>query len=272
MERSSLNPPGVPHRPVYSVFTKLVLGTALVAALAFTGCESNLQKYRDQGVLEYQKGDYSNSLVSLTKALSYDEFDPKSNAYAGMIHYQAGEYVQAAYHFQVALQADPSSEEAKNGLTETYIKQGKPDQALDALERSSEMAQKVDDPRWEKTNVKRHYTKGTEERLFLGKVDDRMRIARTYEKLGDYDNALVYYKKALELDPESVDVLMAAANLAEKAGNKPEAREYLRRAYGIDPGAKGLTDAMTRNGLAISDVLDVPATKPAGVPAATAPQ
>jgi tetratricopeptide (TPR) repeat protein len=245
-----------------------VLPAAVLAAglVVLPGCESNLEKYRKQGVALYQKEQYDQSLQTLNKALTYDQFDAQSNAYAGLIYYRSGNYVQAAYHFNVALQADPSSEEAKSGLTATLIKQDKPDQALDALERAAEMAEKIDDPRWEKSNIKRKYTKDVEERLYLGKVQDRLRIGRTYEKLGDYDNALVYYKKAQELAPRNGQVLMELAALAEKAGNPGQARDYLRQAYLADPGTPGLTEAMTRNGLAISEVIGVPAKQGAAIP------
>jgi tetratricopeptide (TPR) repeat protein len=245
--------------------TPAKLAAAAALALALTvlpGCETKLEHFRKQGISLYKAEKYDDSLAALNTALTYDQFDAKANAYAGLIQYRAGNYVQAAYHFNLALQADPSSEEAKDGLTATYIKQGKPDQALDALERAAKMAEKVQDPRWEKSNIKRKYIHDVEERMYLGKVDDRLRIGRTYEQLGDYDNAQVYYQKALERSPKDGTVLMALANLAEKAGNKAQARTYLTRAYIADPGTPGLVDAMTRNGLAISDVLGAPARTP----------
>jgi tetratricopeptide (TPR) repeat protein len=241
-------------------FRLLPLAALAPVLMALPGCESGLEHYRKQGITLYQQEKFDDSLQSLNKALTYDQFDAQSNAYAGLIQYRAGNYVQAAYHFQLALQADPSSEEAKDGLTATLIKQGKPDQALDALERASQMADRVDDPRWLKSNAKVRYQKQVEERLFLGKVDDRVRIARTYEKLGDYDNAALYYKKAAEKNPRDGSILLALANLAEKAGNKGDAREYLRQAYLVDPATPGLTDAMTRNGLAISEVVGAPSS------------
>jgi len=239
-----------------TLFRHALCAGALLGALSLVpGCMSDLERYRKEGIAQYKADQFDQSLETLNKALSNDQFDAQSNVYAGLIHYRAKNYVQAEYHFRLALQADPSSEEAKAGLTATLIAKGQPDKALDALERAAEMAEKVDDPRWQKTEIKRPYTKGVEERLFLGKVNDRIRIARAYERLGDYDNALVYYKKALEISPENANVLMSIADLAEKAGNKAEARAYLARAYRKDPALPGLTEAMTRNGLAISDVL-----------------
>ena len=232
-----------------------LLLAGVVSLTLLTGCESGVEKYRKAGIAQYEKGDYEHSLNTLNKALTYDQFDAKSNAYAGLIQYREGNYEQAVYHCKVALQSDPSSEEAKDGLTAALIKLDKPDQALDYLERASAMADKVKDPRMAESASKIPLQLETEERLYKGKGGDRVRIARAYEKLGDYDNALVYYKKALAMDPTNARVLMATADLLAKAGNKAGAREYYIRAYNVDPATPGLTDAMTRNGIAISDVI-----------------
>lgn len=232
-----------------------LLLVGVVSLTLLTGCESGVEKYRKAGVAQYEKGDYEHSLNTLNKALSYDQFDAKSNAYAGLIQYREGNYEQAVYHCKVALQSDPSSEEAKDGLTAALIKLDKPDVALDYLERASAMADKVKDPRMAQSASKIPLQLETEARLYKGKGGDRVRIARAYEKLGDYDNALVYYKKALAMDPTNGRVLMATAGLLEKAGNKAGAREYYIRAYNADPATPGLTDALTRNGIAISDVI-----------------
>jgi tetratricopeptide (TPR) repeat protein len=239
------------------------MGLTLVV---LTACAQPLERYRKQGIALYNQDQYDQSLQVLNKALSYDQFDPQANTYAGLVHYRAGNYEQAVYHFKVALQADPSSEKAKNGLTAALIKLDKPDMALDYLERASAMAAKVKDPRREKSDVRRFYLHQTEENLFLGKGGDRMRIAKAYELLGDYDNALVYYKRALEIAPNDGKILLGIAQLFEKTGNKGQAREYLARAYRADPQTPGLTEAMTRNNLAISDVLPVPAVREPLVP------
>lgn len=245
----------------------VLLAGLLMVGVSLGGCASNVEKFRKKGIALYQKEQYDQALAALDTALKYDEFDAGANTYAGLIYYRAGSYQQACYHFKTALQADPSSEEAKAGLTAALIRLNKPDLALDYLERSSALANTVDDPRTLKSNVKRKYTKQTEENLFLGKVGDRLRIARTYEKLGDYDNALLYYKKAEAMDPENVSVLQSTAGLYEKTGNKEECRAYLAKAYRVDPAAPGLIEAMTRNGLAISDLVGAPAPKAPLVPA-----
>ncbi|MCL2646261.1 MAG: tetratricopeptide repeat protein [Phycisphaerales bacterium] len=239
--------------------SKIVLSLiAILTASSFAGCTSNVERYRKQGIALYQQDQYDQSLETLNKALSYDQFDAQSNTYAGLIHYRAGHYVQATYHFKVALQSDPSSEEAKDGLTATLIQRGQPDLALDYLERAAKLAEQVDDPRWKKSYTNRPYQNQIEEALYVGKAGDRLRIARTYEKLGDYDNAAVYYDKALQIAPRNARILLARATMYEKIGNKSECRESLIRAYNADPATPGLIEAMTRNNVAISSVIGTP--------------
>lgn len=239
------------------IFNCLHLFAAAFALLLLTGCDTTLQRFRKAGVQAYNDKQYEQSLAYINKALHEDQFDAVSNTYAGLNYYQNEQFVQAAYHFNVALNADPSSEEAKAGLTVTLIRQGKPDEALDSLERAAKLAEKVEDPRWRKSNFKVPYTMQTEENLYLGKGNDCVRIARTYDKLGDFDNAYVYYQKALEQVPEakSASILMSIADLAERAGNKKRTEEYLKRTYLVDPATPGLVQAMTRNGVPISAVI-----------------
>lgn len=239
--------------------SQLLIAASLTGALTlFTGCESTVEKYRKQGISLYNNGEYDQSLATLKTALSADQFDAKSNTYAGLIEYRQGNYQQASYYFKVALQSDPSQEEALSGLVAAYIKLDKPDLALDFLERRSAMADQVKDPRWEKTNVKRPYEHQTEENLYVGKTGARRLIGHTYEKLGDYDNALLYYQKASDMAPRDVNPLLDIAGLYDKTGNKAAARDYLIRAYNIDPSAPGLTDLMTKDNVIINDVIGTP--------------
>jgi tetratricopeptide (TPR) repeat protein len=93
-----------------------------------------------------------------------------------------------------------------------------------------------------------------EERLFLGRFNDRVRIAKVYESLGDYDNALVYYKRALELRKDTSTMLDIVA-MADRAKNPALAREYLTLAYRTDPATPGIVEALTSHGLPISQII-----------------
>jgi tetratricopeptide (TPR) repeat protein len=232
--------------------------TACTAVALLSGCATKLETYRKQGLALYERDQLEESREIFNKALAEDQAAPVSNAYVGLIDYRAGRLEQAEFHFRLALDLDPSSEEAKSGLAVTLIKMGKPDQALDALERAAELARQVPDPSWRRTEVKRPYTYQIEENLFKGKTRDCLRIARAYSSpdIGDYDNAFVWYEKALkEAGQEDPTILMSMADLAERAKNPAKTREYLGRTYRADPATPGLLAALARNNIPISQIL-----------------
>jgi tetratricopeptide (TPR) repeat protein len=237
-----------------------VWGVSALALLGLTGCETTVERYRNDGVRLYQAEQYDQSQAALKQALQADKSDPVSNTYAGLIALRADQLAQAEYYFKAAMDMDPSNEDAKTGYAKTLIKAGKADKALDALERAAKMADDVADPRHDRSNIKFPFTKQVEEKLYLGRYNDRVRIAGIYESLGDYDNALVYYKKALEIRNDTAG-MMAIVALAERAKNQPLARQYLTMAYLKDPATPGIVPIMTRNGLAISDVIG-PGSRP----------
>ena len=241
----------------WSRFVKVPLAAGIALAL-LSACASKLETYRKQGLALYKQEQLDQSLDAFNKALQEDQADPVSNAYVGLIDYRSGHLEQAEFHFRLALDLDPSSEEAKAGLTVTLIKLGKADKALDALERAAELAKQVQDPRWMKTNVKRPYTAQVEENLYTGKVNDCLRIARAYSSpdVGDYDNAFVWYEKALkEVGQEDPTILMSMADLAERAKNPAKTRELLARTYRADPATPGILPALNRNNIALSEII-----------------
>jgi len=238
------------------ISTRMIILAATIGATAFLGaCKSELQTRREAGMALYQQEKYDAAMGELKQALTIDEFDAKSNTYAGLIHYRAGNYQQASFHFKLALQADPSDEEALAGITASYIRLDKPDLALDFLERHAAVADQVKDPRMERSIGNRRFMKESEERLFLGKGGARVRIAKTYERLGDYDNAKLYYDKALAIEPDNAAILMSLGKMYEKVANQKEAANAYIRAYRIDPATPGVSEALTRVGVAISDLV-----------------
>ncbi|MBX0311474.1 MAG: tetratricopeptide repeat protein [Sulfurihydrogenibium sp.] len=81
-----------------------------------------------------------------------------------------------------------------------------------------------------------YFKKAEEEGMEAG-ADTLLRIADTYEKLGDDENAIKYYKKALNQMKENrkireefkgryKETLLKIASIYEKVGKKEEAEEY----------------------------------------------
>lgn len=77
-------------------------------------------------------------------------------------------------------------------------------------------------------------------------------LAVSYRFLGDLEEAIKNYVKALELDPHNVTTLRNVGVLKEKLGRTPEAIENYRRAIQLDPNCipahYDLAFALIRNG------------------------
>jgi tetratricopeptide (TPR) repeat protein len=247
------------------------LQLTLAALLAFAtlgGCKSANEQYREQGeaLLSQARAAeaandentasarYTEALAAFDKSLADDSQDPKSNAYKAAIHYRAGEYEVACYYAHVAMQFDPSSDLARTVMIRARVKQGKPDLAIDALERHSGMADKIDDPRPAVSNIKKPDRKAVELKLFYSPVSNRYEIGKFYESLGDYDNAAIWYRNALSLRPTDITVLIAVVRLDEKSNNPAKLRSSIQAAYAVDPANAELLAVMKRNGITISQI------------------
>jgi tetratricopeptide (TPR) repeat protein len=251
--------PMIPFATLYRsrpmVSTRCQFAALVTVSFALAACTPPQEKLRTQGINLYDQGNYEAAQADFAKALSYDEFDARTNYYAGADYEKQGKYAEAEYHLKLAWQADPGYPDVKESLTEVLLRQGKTDAALDFLERDAALTAKVKDPRATKYEVKHPYQKQTEERMFLGRAEDRYRIAQTYEKIGDMENAAINYRKAIAMSPSNTGYMVGAAQFFTRINNKPAAIEILKKAYAIDPATPGLVDLMTRDGLSISQTV-----------------
>ncbi len=65
--------------------------------------------------------------------------------------------------------------------------------------------------------------------------DLQMNAAATFYKAGDFDKALVYLQRAVELKPKDVDALTALGNTKYDKGDFTGATEYYQRVLAIQP-------------------------------------
>lgn len=226
----------------------LLAGLTLTLALV-TGCQSEQIKARKAGIALYNQQNYPAAQEKFDKALSYNQSSAEDNYYAGMSHLEQGHLVQAEYHFKLAWQANPGMADLKQALTEVLVREGKVDEAIAYLERDAQLTAKVEDPRWQKGLSNRRYMSEVEEQMFLGRAGDRLRIARTYEKLHDYDNAKVYFEQAKAMAPNAPKVRLAIGEFYGRIGNTAVARDEISAAYKLDPKTPGLAEAMAKYGV-----------------------
>ena len=76
-------------------------------------------------------------------------------------------------------------------------------------------------------------------------VDTMLGAAVSYQEMGDTENAIVYYKQALELKPVSTDIAYAIAVLYGEKEDYANAKDYLNKAIAIDRNNRQAIEYLT---------------------------
>ncbi len=216
-----------------------VLLLAAIGMLFLAGCESPAMRLRNEGLRLYHQGHYQAAVRKFDDALNYNQSEPHGNYYAGAADYMLGRYEQAIYHYKLALQTNPNYGQAKSALAQAYIKEGKPNEAMNTLERIAALT---------------------------GRVGDRLRVARFYARLGDLDDARVNYMKAATMAPNDPVVLIAVGKFFDRIGRRKQAVGYYEQAYRMAPPTPGLVKLLSAHGATIYDALTAPPAAPSTAP------
>jgi tetratricopeptide (TPR) repeat protein len=102
----------------------IVLLALTLVAFCGAGCGPSLQQYRQQGVADLQMGRFETAEESFGQVLAQRPSDPFSLYYMGVIKQRQGDYVQAMYYYQSAIDADPTMTAAKVGLAKSLQQAG----------------------------------------------------------------------------------------------------------------------------------------------------
>ncbi len=73
-----------------------------------------------------------------------------------------------------------------------------------------------------------------------------LRLARTLEKLGRYDEAATHYAETSRLDPANPFGYLGLGQLALRRGDLEQAREHLSRSLGLEDQNRGVHNALAR--------------------------
>ncbi len=219
-------------------WSRTALMVLATSAMLLAGCESSAMRLRNQGLSLYHQGEYKSALAKFNDALKYNPSDPRANYYAGASDYMLARYQEAAFHYKTAWTVDPNFGHVKSALAEALIRAGRPNEAMNFLERDAELT---------------------------GRVNGRLRVARFYKRIGDLDDARVNFKKAAAMAPSNPEVLMQVAEFYDSVGQKQDARKLYIRIYQLDPVMPQLVEKMQHDGVTISEAISapLPSTQPA---------
>lgn len=138
----------------------------------------------------------------------------------GLIYHQWGKLHRAVEYFEKAIGLNPAYTEALLSLSITYNDMGRYEEAKDAYQRASQSVSRAGDP-----------TRGG---LFRGKIANlHAELGELYRAMGQTEDAIQEYRKALKAAPEYPDLRVRMAVALREAGRMEEGLEETERILAI---------------------------------------
>ncbi|MBA2379715.1 MAG: tetratricopeptide repeat protein [Blastocatellia bacterium] len=121
--------------------------------------------------------------------------------------------VEAGKHFDVAFKLDPAADEVYHLIGIAYSEMGLQEEAVAAYQKAIE---KGDNP------------------------GSHFALAGIYAKLGDFERASTFYRKGIEIKPDTPSYIKRFGDLLLDNGNRREALEMYKRSLAIRPNEPGV--------------------------------
>ena len=189
----------------------------LLILVFFAGCignsSGNADEWLEQGNRLAKEGLYSNAVDAYNQSLKLNGLNAKGFTYRGVALQHLGNNNAAMADFEQALSINPNESAAWQGKAATYIETGDYRMAIKAADRAIELSHSSED------KIENAY-------LLRGFAQNRL------EK---YDDALMAFDKAIEIDPKRLDLWQNKAYTLTKLGRFVEVLKCYEVMTGIDP-------------------------------------
>ena len=201
-----------------------------------------------RGQVSALRGDQEGNEAAVDLLSRAVEVDPSFVVAAymlGVVHSSLGNRWKAAAQFRAATQLDPAYPEPYKALGDLYLSQPRRlfDQAVEAYNKAIELRPfyadafvGLGDAKAAKSDVDGAIA-AYQKALVYNPVNPRVHMSLGkiyYGEKGLYYEAVTAYKKAIDLDPNSVDARMGLGEVYEDKGLYKEATEEYRRVIEID--------------------------------------
>ena len=188
-------------------------------------------------------GDFKTAKQELESTLKLYPESNDAKYQLAFLYFQEKRYADAERIFSEIYHSNPPDIRGLMGITETYMIQGKFDQAMAAVKKEIELHP-------EKTNLKVAYgniavrngnvkeaLKSYDEVIKANPKDGSMyiRMGIAYRQLGDSKNAIEYLRRAIELLPNEVSAYSELAMLLHLEGKESQARPLYEKILKLKP-------------------------------------
>jgi len=194
----------------------VLISLSVLMLILLCGCLGSegwsAQDWIEQGNRFAKDGLYIEAVDAYSNSIRLDPANPKVWTWRGIALQHLGRQQEAMNDFDEAIRLNPDESGAWQGKASSYIEDGQYKLAIKAAERSLELA-------------------GPDDK----KENSYLLLGFAYNRLENYEDALLKFDKAIEIDPKRIDLWQHKAYTLTKLGRFMEVLKCYEVMTGIDP-------------------------------------
>jgi tetratricopeptide (TPR) repeat protein len=174
----------------------------------------------------------------MKKCISYAPDNQEYHSILATLLFETGMFGEAADEYEVLVKASPEKAELHGYLAESYTRMGEIGKAIETYDALENVMGMLDAISMEKFRLYMSLQQPDEAFRELEKLADKFPmesrypiiIGDSYLKQNNDDKALIYYRKAYEIDPQSPYYPVSMANYFEKKGLRDSSKVEINKA------------------------------------------
>lgn len=177
----------------------------------------NEEEILREGIDCYERGEFKKARIHFTDIVEVNGKNAQAFFYLANIFHMRGEIGKAIKAFNKVLSLDPSHTDAAISLSVLYNDIGRYEEAKKVFAKANERVKSTDS---EGLIADKHVNKKFSNKHY--------ELADLYMSYNRFDEALFEYNKAINLDPENLEIRIKSAKVYAKKGFVEKAKEELR--------------------------------------------
>ena len=172
--------------------------------------------------------DLDGAITLFSQAVRYAPDDAEASFYLGMLYRESGRFEDALSHLAHAAKLNPHSPQIHSNIAGVHLRLGQRSEGQQALRRSEILRQK-------ERGIGSEISQPSGGAVAIGPATARYNMALNLALRGQYEEAIVAYQNALELNPDLKDAHSGLGILLTWKGELDGAAQSLRSAVDLDP-------------------------------------
>ena len=187
------------------------------------------QAHKKLGRILRHKGRAEEAAAAFEQAVEHAPGDAEAHYRLGLSYRDLGRFEEAAEIMEKAVELNPKAPKLRLTLGNLYMRLGRGEDGRREMELSEEL-------RREMQGLHAEITPPDGPVVSIGTLKDHYHLGYKYMLAGDLPDALLEFRRAMEIDPEHRDSITGLAMVLTRLGRLDQAAVHFEKSSDLDPG------------------------------------